>query len=1292
MRRFTAILQTSTEPGDRNALWYQKGILKYYEAGEWRPFNVVYPEDINIKIDAIPNVKTLKEALDYLFEKSNNYKIVDSFEELDNLSKDEINYGTHCYVNDENKCYIYSKELNKWIEENNYNNVSPFYLLTDKTIITDFNATTGLINLKESDYADAVMYIAFGNGTSVKDLTLCRLERVEESWYLRDTSGVLPSIGQYVYIVATDRGAIYIPVIERDIDKEVNYIIQTSIKYYRNSIESIFKEPIDIIEAITTNTDNINSLFTWKEDIDQQQALQDAKILRNEEYAQELNTKIDAKVIEAGGVAFDLEPTQDSTNAVFSGGVYKYITNLATELESKTSKLESKTSEIVTKVIEEEGESIDIYSNNDVANCVFHLDENGLDAKNVKSNGKDVLTEHQDISMLATKEEVDAKQDKINQLSMEMTESDEEEQSWESDKEGEKYVSIGSYGIKAKRYFDLKGNPIDNIKTNVLVCRRNGTVGVDCDFAGLNAIHEALESITDNDYNNRYIIRARGHFVFKQVCFSEEGVDTTKNYWTSVTGAETRQWIGDANEWLANVYGKDYVTIDGGDKDETSVEVYLSQDTQFPLMPNSSTHYNGTNIHVVFNACHWAEFRNITFVGYNTRYCLHTESADESKESYANFYNCKFVYNKDYEWVSDGGLTIYNAANLFGAGLRMNYNWTFDKCTFIQKANGRTIGGHSGYTFAEDIVSKNNPAIVRLVNCVFDGNRNIIGFENYYSLRDKIILDNCIYPIGSTIYNSVNYSMRDVLDIKPMEVISNKSHIKFITNENKSFILNYGIGVSKVRVKQDCSAFCLFSSTAFDTNYIALNVTNDGSFEFNGYSCKDGGDGYCLGNRTISMDRKGNTTLANILGDCSVNTKTLELVVNDDVVNISLNMDYSSMSDDNIIVSLNNELAQYNLSCSIFNRANIEDMICGNTELCKNNDSKVLLNGMGVVFSGSGSIRAAKSGESVDGIVLSWKTPINSYARIATKGEIKSIFGVSSISQNKYYKIGDIDGSFVMDESSSNVKGINGIISFNEYLANCENGITNYSDLAGSFHSWGFIGDSLSSGTLEYENGSLQDFSRSWCMRMCKILGVDGYCFSTPGQTTKGWLNNKSYLENRTLEFATQRDNLKEAYIIALGENDEGYRTGSDEYYHYGLLDNNGAQVNVYNESLCESNIDITNYVNNKLSFAGYYARIIQQIREVNPRCFIFCVTKFAKNSEYNKVIRKVSSMFDRTFLIDLEFSNIDISKYKQGYHLSAVGYEFAARYTIDMIGHIMAEKPSEFKGIEFIFNDKKPK
>ena len=95
--------------------------------------------------------------------------------------------------------------------------------------------------------------------------------------------------------------------------------------YIVSGLLPITKITHDIIKAITTNTSNIELLLEWKTSTDSHQTLQDAKIDRNTEYAQELNDKIDAKVIEAGGVAFDLEPTKDSNNAVFSGGVYKYI-------------------------------------------------------------------------------------------------------------------------------------------------------------------------------------------------------------------------------------------------------------------------------------------------------------------------------------------------------------------------------------------------------------------------------------------------------------------------------------------------------------------------------------------------------------------------------------------------------------------------------------------------------------------------------------------------------------------------------------------------------------------------------------------------------------------------------------------------------------------------------------------------------------------------------------------------------------------------------------------------------
>lgn len=140
----------------------------------------------------------------------------------------------------------------------------------------------------------------------------------------------------------------------------------------------------------------------------------------------------------------DDEPTAGSDNLVKSGGV-----------ADKISELDSRIDGISNEDIETEEDSIDIEDND--GNTVFHLDENGLDAKNVRSNGKEVLTEHQDIS---------GKQDKIPQISQDETSSDDDEQIFASDDfdeeqgTGEKFVCIGSYGVKSKAFIDMDGNNI----------------------------------------------------------------------------------------------------------------------------------------------------------------------------------------------------------------------------------------------------------------------------------------------------------------------------------------------------------------------------------------------------------------------------------------------------------------------------------------------------------------------------------------------------------------------------------------------------------------------------------------------------------------------------------------------------------------------------------------------------------------------------------------------------------------------------------------------------------------
>ena len=149
------------------------------------------------------------------------------------------------------------------------------------------------------------------------------------------------------------------------------------------------------------------------------------------------------------------EETRDEANQAALNAAEQLAT-----LGLKTKQVESETTEKTT-------ESVDFY-NDDKTERLHHIGEDGADFKNLKSNGKNVLTEHQDISGLATKEDVDKKQDKINQIEKESAPDDSEEQRWESDDKSETYASVGSYGIKSKAYLDMDGNPIGDNRPEVV--------------------------------------------------------------------------------------------------------------------------------------------------------------------------------------------------------------------------------------------------------------------------------------------------------------------------------------------------------------------------------------------------------------------------------------------------------------------------------------------------------------------------------------------------------------------------------------------------------------------------------------------------------------------------------------------------------------------------------------------------------------------------------------------------------------------------------------------------------
>lgn len=314
MRKFRAIIQTNIEPEDQEVLWYYKKTLKYYSDGSWRQFIIQDTDTIPIKDERLPNINNLTTMLDYLLKESTDFRIVNTLEDLNNISISLTSNNNICYVTSTDSLYIYKDNI--WQQYTQKNTK----ILTERVLIKDVDTSSREIkfsnNLRKYEY----IYLAYGdNISSLDNLTIYRVEDIDRHWFIPEEYE-LPKVGQSLYLVAVSSQELYIPVVISNSD-----LHQVEIRYYKNTDESIFKESIDIREFIYDLKNKVNELFKWKSQIDSQQNIQDANIQKNYIYSKELNAKIDAKVIEAGGVPFDIEPIENSKNAVFSGGVYKYI-------------------------------------------------------------------------------------------------------------------------------------------------------------------------------------------------------------------------------------------------------------------------------------------------------------------------------------------------------------------------------------------------------------------------------------------------------------------------------------------------------------------------------------------------------------------------------------------------------------------------------------------------------------------------------------------------------------------------------------------------------------------------------------------------------------------------------------------------------------------------------------------------------------------------------------------------------------------------------------------------------
>ncbi len=237
----------------------------------------------------------------------------------------------------------------------------------------------------------------------------------------------------------------------------------------------------------------------------------------------------------------------------------------------------------------------------------------------------------------------------------------------------------------------------------------------------------------------------------------------------------------------------------------------------------------------------------------------------------------------------------------------------------------------------------------------------------------------------------------------------------------------------------------------------------------------------------------------------------------------------------------------------------------------------------------------------------------------------------------------------------------------------------------------GIFGDSLASGEQEYTqadgvDGYHDDYDLSWGQFMARKCGIQvtNYC--------RGGLTAQSFQDLAKDRGAFCTENKCKAYIIALGVNDS--KRMETLYGEFGSIED----------------IDFDNHENNKPTFVGYYAKMIQQIKQVEPYARIFVTTipksiRWEQDAQRDKVaaavngvrdrhaefLRSLPNYFERVYVIDLRAQDyyVDTEEFKRKYafggHLSSCGYKFFGDVFATYIDHIICENPEEFVSVGLI-------
>jgi hypothetical protein len=546
-----------------------------------------------------------------------------------------------------------------------------------------------------------------------------------------------------------------------------------------------------------------------------------------------------------------------------------------------------------------------------------------------------------------------------------------------------------------------------------ITCSRYGTSGVDADFCGLNAIGDALASITDASPTKIYNLYIRGHYLFTNPKLVDDGGDF--------------KYIADGEPTV--LVGKDYCNFIGIDKEQAVIEVRFADnltESDFPIINGVQKSFSDYQPAYILQQ---SNVKNISFIGTNTRYVMHLEDDSQHDHLDITLENCKFIRN--YGWQGRQGIVVFGEVPAS--------TFRFKNCTFASYGDMRFIGGH---TPLNNVGNDKECCKIFVENCTFIGNGNVSYLGTYhYNRQDVVNFFNCRFPEFVRIYISSDPSVKRELGTLVDYNIDSPAIAVY------KGISGYGLRIktttgasSSVRIDKTCSAFAIFGNAQDDT----IVPTEWGATKLFGYEYKDdsyGSHAYACGWKNIEPTT-GNS-LGTILGDCSQTAKQLVLTINGTDYTVTFNTNLTSESNENIIAMINAVIGSV-ATCDTYNPEEQQYPHFKDIEYkCQSNDDTVIEKGMGVVIIGVDEdirhnyiIRKAKNSDGyIDGIAIDTIYK-GQNGRILKNGVMYnkadgegltyfSIYPVQGVSiENRIAIDTDNDGQFVVSNTNPVLKAI----------------------------------------------------------------------------------------------------------------------------------------------------------------------------------------------------------------------------------------------------------------------------